>query len=57
MTHGDDFEVTGSKVNLLELKKQLESVYSTIASIIGAGSAKSIKALNWRMCWGETGIL
>ena len=42
---------------MLELKKQLESVYPTKASIIGAGSAESIKALNRRICWGETGIL
>ena len=57
MTHGDDFVVTGSKGSLLELKKRLETVYPIKASIIGAGSAKSIKALNWRTCWRETGIL
>ena len=56
LTHGDDFVVTGSKGSLFELKKQLESVYPTKASSIGAGSAKSIKALNRRKCWGETGI-
>ena len=49
--------VAGSKESLLELKKQLESVYPIKASIIGAGSAKSIKALSRRVCWGETGIL
>ena len=32
-------------------------MYPINASIIGAGSTKSIKALNWRICWGETGIL
>ena len=32
-------------------------MYPNKASIIGAGSTKSIKALNWRMCWRETGIL
>ena len=41
----------------MELKKQLESVYPIKASIIGAGSTKSMKALNRRICWGETGIL
>ena len=56
MTHGDDFVVTGTKESLLELKKQLESVYPIKASIIGAGSAKSIKVLNRRICWGETAI-
>ena len=55
-THGDHFVVAGSKESLLELKKQLESV-SIKASIIGAGSAKSIKALSRRKCWGETGML
>ena len=40
MTHGDDFVVTGTKESLLELKKQLESVYPIKASIIGAGSKK-----------------
>ena len=49
--------VAGSKESLLELKKQLESVCPIKASIIGAGSAKSIKALSRRICWGETGIL
>ena len=43
--------VTGSKGSLLELKKQLESVYPTKASIIGTGSAKSTKALNPRILW------
>ena len=57
LTHEDDFVVTGSKESLLELKKQLQSVYPIKGSIIGAGSAKSIKALNRRICWGETGIL
>ena len=33
---------TGTKGSLLELKKQLESVYPIKASIIGAGSTKSI---------------
>ena len=42
LTHGDDFAVTGTKGSLLELKK-LESVYQIKASIIGAGSTKSIK--------------
>ena len=50
LTHGDDFVVTGTKVSLLELKKQLESVHPIKASIIGAGWTKSIKALNRRMC-------
>ena len=54
LTHGDDFVVTGSNGSLLELMKQLVSVvYPIKASIIGAGSAKSIKALNRRMCWRE----
>ena len=57
LTHGDGFVVTGTKGSLLELKKQLESVYPIKASIIGAGSTKSIKALNRRICWRETGIL
>ena len=48
--------VAGWRESLLELKKQLESVYPIKASIIGAGSAKSIKALSRRICWGETGI-
>ena len=34
-THGDDFVVAGSKESLLELRKQLESVYPIKASIIG----------------------
>ena len=51
LTHGDDFVVTGTKESLLELKKQLESVYPIKESIIGAGSTKSIKALNRRICW------
>ena len=50
LTHGDDFVVTGSKGSLLELKKQLESVYPIKASIIGAGATKSITALNRRVC-------
>ena len=41
----------------LELKKQLESLYPIKARTIGAGSTKSIKALNRRRCWAETGIL
>ena len=49
--------VTGTKRSLLELKKQLESVYPIQASVIGAGSTKSIKAMNRRICWRETGIL
>ena len=57
LTHGDDFVVTGTKGSLLELKKQLESVYPSKASIIGPGSTKSIKALNRRRCWGYTGTL
>ena len=48
--------MTGTKESLLELKKHLERVCPTKASIIGAGSTKSIKALNRRICWGETGI-
>ena len=47
--------VTGTNESLLELKKQLESVYPIKASIIGAGSTKSFNALNRRICWGETG--
>ena len=54
LTDGDDYVVTGTKESLLELKKQLESVYPVKASIIGAVSAKSIKALNRRIRWGET---
>ena len=57
LTHGHDFVVTGSKRSPLELKKQLESVYPIKATVIGAGSAKRIKALNRRTRWGETGIL
>ena len=38
--------MSGTKGSLLELKKQLESVYPIKASIIGAGSTKSIKALH-----------
>ena len=48
---------TGTKRSLLEVKKQLESVYPIKASMVGASSTKSIKALNRRICWGETGIL
>ena len=55
LTHEDDFVVTGTKESLLELKKQLESVYPTIASIIGAGSTTSIKELNRRLCWNRQG--
>ena len=55
LTHGDGFVVTGTKGIMLELKQQLESVYPIKASIIGAGSTKSIKALNRRICLGETG--
>ena len=51
MTHGDDFVVKGSKGSMLELKNKLESVYPIKANIIGAGSAKSVKALNRRICW------
>ena len=54
LTRGDDFVVTGSMGSLLELK-HLESVYPIKASIIGAGSVKSIKPLNRRICWRETG--
>ena len=57
LTHGDDFVVTGTKESLLELKKQLESVYPINASVIAAGSTKSIKALNRRIRWVETGTL
>ena len=57
LTHGDDFVVTGTKRRLLELKKQLESVYPINASIIGPGSTKNIKAPNRRICCGETGKL
>ena len=45
--------VRGTKESLLELKRQLDSV----SSIIGAGSAKSIKALIRRTRWRETGKL
>ena len=51
LTHGDDFVVTGTKESLLELKRQPESVHPIEASITGAGSAKRIKALNWKICW------
>ena len=51
------FLVTGSKGSPLELKKQLASIYPITESIIGTGSAKSIKALNRRTFWRETGIL
>ena len=40
----------------MELKEQLESENPNKASIIGAGSAKSIKALSRRLCWRGTGI-
>ena len=53
--HGDDFTVAGSKESLLELRKQLESVYPIKASIIGACSAKSITALSRRICWERLG--
>ena len=53
LIHGDDFVVRGTKESLLELKRQLESV----SSIIGPGSAKSIKALIRRLRWRETGKL
>ena len=46
----------GNEGESVGTQKQLESVYPITASIIGAGSTKSIKALNWRM-QGETGIL
>ena len=49
--------VTGTKESLLEHKKQLDSVYPIKAGIIGAGSTRSIKAPNRRICWGETGIV
>ena len=51
LTHGDDVVVTGTKGSLSELKMQLESVYPIKAIIIGAGSTKSIKSLNRRICW------
>ena len=57
MTHGDDFAVTRTKGSLLEPKKQLESVYPTKASIIGARWAKNIKARNRRTRRGETGLV
>ena len=41
--------VTGTKESLLELNKQLESVYPTKASIIGAGSTKGMNALHRRL--------
>ena len=41
LTQGDASVVTGPKVSVLELKKQLESVYPIKASVIGAGSADS----------------
>ena len=44
LTHGADFVVTGTKGSLLQLKRQLESVYPIKASIIGSGSEKRIKA-------------
>ena len=56
-TLGFDTRRRGSKGSLLELKKQLERVDPIKASIIGASSAKSIKALNRRIRWGETGTL
>ena len=43
--------VTGTQGTLLE------SVYPIKASVIGAGSTRSINALNRRICWGGTGIL
>ena len=55
--HGDDFTVAGSKESLLELRKQLEERVSNQSEHHRAGSAKSIKALSRRICWGETGIL
>ena len=57
LTHGDDFVVIETKESLLELKKQLGSVYPTKASIIGTGATKSICALNRGICLGETRIL
>ena len=53
LTHGVGFVVTGSMESLLELKKRLQSVYPINANIIGAGSAKSIKALNLGQNVGE----
>ena len=49
LTHGDDFVVTGTQGSL-------ESVYPINASIIGAGSTRSMQALNRRICLEETGI-
>ena len=45
------------KGRVLELKKWRESVHPIKANIIGAGSAKSIKALNRRKRWRETGTV
>ena len=53
LTHGDDFVVTGSMESLLALKTQLECENPSKASILGAGSAKSIKARNRRICWRD----
>ena len=44
-TPGDDFVVAGSKESLLELKKQLESVYPIKASIIGVGFSKEYRGV------------
>ena len=49
LTHGDDFVVTGTQGSL-------ESVYPINASIIGAGTTRSMQALNRRICLEETGI-
>ena len=57
LTHGDDFVVTGTKGVFWSSRSSLESVYPIKASIIGSGSAKSIKALSRRTCWGETALL
>ena len=57
LTHGDDFVVTESTESLVELKKRLESAYPIKASMIGASSAKSTKALNRRVRLGERGMV
>ena len=43
LTHGDEFCVTVTKWSLLELKKQLESVYPIKASIIGEAQQRVSK--------------
>ena len=56
LTHGDDFVVTETKESVGAGEADGERTQIK-ASILGARAAKSIKALNRRIRWGETGIL